>query len=257
MKTKRKKKFELAEHYAHRGFHDKPEIPENSMAAFRRAIANRLPTELDVHLLADGKLVVFHDDDLERETGVKGSIEAYDLSNLRKLRLEGTDEVIPTFDEVLQLYEGSGLPLLIELKVVRGNHKALASAVAKRLKDYKGEYVIQSFYPRVLMEIRKLMPDVAIGQLSKNYFNYNDGAIMVHAAMTGNILFNRLVRPDFISYKFRDKHSNLLMRSVEKRGMSKLAWTIRTPDAYRRAVEAGCTPIFENFNPNENKGDLR
>ena len=82
-----KRKFKLAEHYAHRGYHDKPQIPENSMAAFRRAVEYGLPSEFDVHLIADGSLVIFHDDDLERQTGVKGSIDAYDLTNLRKLRL--------------------------------------------------------------------------------------------------------------------------------------------------------------------------
>ena len=64
--------FRLADRYAHRGYHDKPDIPENSMAAFRRAAAHGLAVEFDVHLIADGSLVIFHDEQLERETGVKG-----------------------------------------------------------------------------------------------------------------------------------------------------------------------------------------
>ena len=46
--------------YAHRGFHDKPHIPENSLAAFSRAIKHGFGAELDIHLTKDGKLVVFH-----------------------------------------------------------------------------------------------------------------------------------------------------------------------------------------------------
>ena len=111
-----KREIKLAKHYAHRGYHVKPQIPENSMAAFRRAVEYGLGSEFDVHLIADGSLVIFHDEKLERQTGVKGEIEDYDITNLRKLRLEGTDEMIPTFDEVLDLYEDTGLPLLIELK---------------------------------------------------------------------------------------------------------------------------------------------
>ena len=42
--------------YAHRGFHDKPVIPENSLPAFRRAIEHGFGAELDVHLLKDGTL---------------------------------------------------------------------------------------------------------------------------------------------------------------------------------------------------------
>ena len=52
--------------YAHRGYHDKPAVPENSLAAFKRAIARGWGAELDVHLIKDGTLVVFHDSELER-----------------------------------------------------------------------------------------------------------------------------------------------------------------------------------------------
>ena len=74
-------KYKLAHHYAHRGFHDKPAIPENSMAAFSRAAEHGFPVEFDVHLLSDGGLAVFHDEDLERETGVKGRMKRLDLSS--------------------------------------------------------------------------------------------------------------------------------------------------------------------------------
>ena len=66
--------------YAHRGYHDKPTIPENSMPAFRRAIEHGWGAELDVHLLRDGTLAVFHDSDLKRCTNVEGQIEDLDLS---------------------------------------------------------------------------------------------------------------------------------------------------------------------------------
>ena len=55
--------------YAHRGYHDKPRIPENSMAAFRRAIENGFGAELDVHLMKDGRLAVIHDASLKRTAG--------------------------------------------------------------------------------------------------------------------------------------------------------------------------------------------
>lgn len=101
--------------YAHRGFHDKPVIPENSLPAFRRAIEHGFGAELDVHLLKDGTLAVFHDSDLRRCANVDGQIEDLTLEELKQLRLEGTDEQIPTFDEVLALFE-SATPLIIELK---------------------------------------------------------------------------------------------------------------------------------------------
>ncbi len=104
--------------YAHRGYHDKPVVPENSLPAFRRAIERGFGAELDVHLLKDGTLAVFHDSDLKRCANVEGEIEDLTLDELKQLRLEGTDEQIPTFDEVLALFEHE-TPLIIELKTAR------------------------------------------------------------------------------------------------------------------------------------------
>ena len=69
--------------YAHRGFHDKPVIPENSLPAFRRAIEHGFGAELDVHLLKDGTLAVFHDSDLRRCANVDGQIEDLTLEEPR------------------------------------------------------------------------------------------------------------------------------------------------------------------------------
>ena len=252
-KTEMKRNKDLADMYAHRGYHDKPEIPENSMAAFRRAIKYGLPTEIDVHRIADGTLVIFHDDDLERVTGVKGVIEDYDITNLRKLRLEGTDEMIPTFDEVLDLYEDTGLPLLIELKVNRRNYAALTRAVAERLDRYRGRFAVQSFDPRVLLELRKIRPQFTRGQLSQDFHKKKEGLAFYQAAFLTNLWLNILTKPDFISYKYKDRKNRALRRSVDKRGKTEASWTIRTPKALKAAVKAGCIPIFEKIEPEDLK----
>lgn len=241
----------LAKHYAHRGFHKKPEIPENSMAAFRRAVEHGFPSEFDVHLIADGTLVVFHDEDLERETGVKGQIEDYDLTNLRQLRLEGTDEMIPTFDEVLDLYEDTGLPLLIELKVARGNYRALTEAVCRRLDTYRGDFVIESFDPRALMVLRKIRPDIIRGQLAQNFIKNREGLPFYQAVLLTNLAFNAVVKPHFIAYRFTDRVVPALRLAARKKGMAEAMWTIRKPEDYRTALKEGCTPIFERFDPDQ------
>ena len=69
--------------YAHRGYHDKPVVPENSLPAFRRAIERGFGAELDVHLLKDGTLAVFHDSDLKRCANVEGEIEDLTLEELK------------------------------------------------------------------------------------------------------------------------------------------------------------------------------
>ena len=61
--------------FAHRGYHDKPVVPENSLPAFRRAIAHGWGAELDVHLMKDGTLAVIHDSSLLRTAGADVQIE--------------------------------------------------------------------------------------------------------------------------------------------------------------------------------------
>lgn len=243
------REVKLAERYAHRGYHDKPHIPENSMAAFRRAVEHGFPAEFDVHMIADGSLVVFHDESLERQTGVTGEIEDYDIVNLRKLRLEGTDEQIPTLDEVLDLYEDSGLPLLIELKVARGNYRKLTEAVCRRLDSYTGEYTVESFDPRALMVLRRIRPEIRRGQLAQDFIKNREGLPFHQAVLLTNLAFNKIVQPDFIAYRFSDRMVPALRRAARKKGIPEAMWTIKTPEDYRTAVREGCVPIFEQFDP--------
>lgn len=84
--------------YAHRGYHDKPRVPENSMAAFRRAIENGFGAELDVHLMKDGRLAVIHDASLKRTAGADVLVEDLTAEELKTYRLEGTDEQIPLLE---------------------------------------------------------------------------------------------------------------------------------------------------------------
>ncbi len=96
--------------YAHRGLHDLTKgRPENSMAAFRAAIDAGLGAELDVHLLADGSLAVVHDSDLSRVTGQRVLVEELTAADLPRFPLQGTEERIPLFGEVLALFEAMGL----------------------------------------------------------------------------------------------------------------------------------------------------
>ena len=70
--------------YAHRGYHS-TEFPENTLPAFERAVENGFGAELDVHLTKDGKLVVFHDDDLKRVAGEDIAVETSTLAELQSV----------------------------------------------------------------------------------------------------------------------------------------------------------------------------
>ncbi len=79
-------------------------IPENSMRAFRMAVRHGFGSELDVHLTADGRLVVFHDTNLVRMTGIDCRIEEMTWPQLKRVRLLDTGCRIPLLEEVLDLY---------------------------------------------------------------------------------------------------------------------------------------------------------
>ena len=212
--------------YAHRGLHDKENgIPENSLAAFCRAVEHGYGAELDVHLLKDGSLAVFHDATLKRICGAEGTIEDLTAGDLSRYHLLGTDETIPLFTDVLALFE-SKTPLIIELKVVDGNAAALTDAVMAVLKDWNGTYCIESFHPGVVSHLKKNYPHVIRGQLSENFFRTNS-IPPIKAFLMTFLLTTALSSPDFIAYAHQDR-SNISLRLMRKLyGVHEVGWTIR------------------------------
>lgn len=233
--------------YAHRGLHDKPTVPENSLAAFRAAVMSGYGAELDVHLLSDGTLAVFHDHSLKRCTGVDGEIEALTKADLSKLRLEGTDERIPTFDEVLALFEGKA-PLVIELKNAKGNSMALAKAVCERLDTYKGAFCIETFDPMTLLCVKKLRPDFCRGQLSMNFFRASETGRPLkwyERFAATNLLLNFLTVPDFVAYCHTDRR-NLSYRICHRFwGAKPFLWTVHGMEKVEEYEGHGYSVIFE------------
>ena len=235
--------------YAHRGYHDKPQIPENSLPAFKRAIEHGWGAELDVHLLKDGTLAVCHDSNLKRCMGVEGDVEDLDREGLAALRLEGTDNHVPLFDEVLELFENA-TPLIIELKTHNGNHRALTEAVCQRLDSYKGDFCIESFDPFALKDLKELRPDICRGQLASDFMKDDDGLKLWQRIAATNLMFSPLNKPDFIAYKFADRNNKALRRLV-KSGVQEFSWTIRNKTDMIICEASGSIPIFELFDPDE------
>ena len=227
---------------AHRGLHDNPGgVPENSMAAFRRAVERGHAIELDVHVTADSKLVVFHDEKLDRMCGIPGQVEEWTLADLKKLRLLGTEERIPTLDEVLELVDGA-VPLLIEIKnYKRENIGRLEKPLAARLERYKGRFILESFNPEVLVWLHRYAPQFIRGQLadgeSENGF---------YKFYSDYLLYNPLTKPDFIAF-YHKKIDHKLRLSCKKRGLPLLGWTIRNQADLDRALRLCDGIIYEKL----------
>ena len=232
--------------YAHRSLH-RDGVPENSMAAFRDALEGGYGIELDVHLLKDGNLAVMHDADLLRTTGCAGKMEELTTADLDNYHLEGTAETIPTFRQVLDLYDGKA-PLIVELKVSDNNYAALTDAACKMLDGYRGVYCLESFDPRCLLWLKKHRPDLIRGQLAENYFATKNKLPFILKLILSKNLGNFLTKPDFLAFRYRDRRSALSNRLCLKQ-MTGVSWTVVNQAEFDTAVAEGWVPIFEGFRP--------
>lgn len=234
--------------YAHRGLHGDG-VPENSMEAFRLALEGGYGIELDVHLMKDGKLAVIHDASLLRTAGVDVRIEDLTAEDLANYTLEGTQERIPLFDEVLELYAGKA-PIIVELKAERGNHAALSKAVCDRMDSYEGVYCLESFDPRVTLWLKKNRPCQCRGQLGENYLRATKAKLPgILKFLLAHQLENFLVVPDFVSFRFSDRKLLGVWMARALWGAQGVTWTIKTQEDYDTAVKEGWLPIFEGFRP--------
>ena len=187
---------------AHRGYYNEKEgIPENSMPAFERALMYDLIIEFDVHILKDGTVVVFHDDNLQRMTGVNKLLKNCTYDEIKNLTLQNTDYKIPLLKDVLS-FVNNRVPLLIELKI-DSKVGILESALMNILKEYRGKYAIQSFNPYSILWFKKNYPNIIRGQLSAD-FKKNKMFFLKKFALR-NLDFNILTKPDFVSYAINVK----------------------------------------------------
>ena len=233
--------------YAHRGLHGNG-IPENSMAAFKAALDNGYGIELDIHLMKDGNLAVMHDTSLKRTAGADVNITELTTEELKNYRLNGTDETIPTFRQVLELFAGKA-PLIIELKADGGNQEALVDAAVRAMEGYEGPYCMESFDPRCIHILKKKYPHIIRGQLTEDYFLTGNTLPPVLKWALKNQVLNIATLPDFVAYNNRDRKtfSNTLVRRFW--GVQGVTWTLRTKEDFDAAVADGWIPIFENFEP--------
>ncbi len=233
--------------FAHRGLHTaSAEVPENSLAAFRRAAEKGYGVELDVQLSKDGYVMVFHDDDLKRMTGKEGKIWDYTKDELQSLSLLGSKETIPLFEDVLNvLKEGAG-PLIVELKTGPRNDE-LAEKTYAFLKTYPRTFCIESFNPFIVNWFRKHAPEVFRGQLATGAKDYASYPKPVQKALSGARL-SFLNKPDFIAYNYQapiPKH----VEKLRKKGVLLIAWTVRKVADQPGAEKQFDSVIFEQHLP--------
>lgn len=163
--------------YAHRGA--SAYAPENTMSAFRKAIelkANGI--ELDLQKTKDGKIVIFHDDFIDKKSNGIGTISDYTYNELLKFDfgswfdLKYKDEKIVLFEEFAKEFLSEDLTFAIELKTI-GIEKQTLEIIDKYSKSKENIY-ITSFIFEALENVRKFDKDIKISWLIDEEINQNN-----------------------------------------------------------------------------------
>lgn len=220
---------------AHRG--SSGVAPENTMAAFRKAIEMGSDMiELDVQRSKDGHVVVFHDSTLKRTTNGSGSLSDYTLAELQQLDAgswfseEYKGEPIPTLAEVLEAIRGK-CAVNIEIKNLPYPDPGVEQAVVDLLRETDfplEDVIVSSFDHYCLVRLEALEPQIRTAVLFAHY----------PASLAGldtKILHPhwQAIRPEFTGWV---REANRIVN----------VWTVDQPEQWAKLIESGVDGLITN-----------
>lgn len=217
---------------AHRGA--STEAPENTMAAFQKAIDDMADyIELDVQLTNNGEVIVMHDSNAYRTTGVDANIVNMTYKEVKTLDAgswfsdEYVGENVPSLKEVLELTQGK-IKLNIELKTA-DNGTALAKNTVRLIEKYNmvNDCVITSFSESALKAVKTYNQEIKVGYiLSAAYGDFYD--------MKNVDFFS--VNAAFLSKRTID--------AIHNSGKRVYAWTVNNKEAIKNLTNKGVDGII-------------
>jgi glycerophosphoryl diester phosphodiesterase len=224
--------------------------PGNTMLALREAHALGVHVlEVDVHLSADGAVVVIHDDTVDRTTDGSGRIDALTLAELRALDAayrwgppgapasapphRGTGVVIPTLDELFDAFPDALVN--VELKAPDAR---LVTAVCQLVREHGREErtLVASFHQETLREFRSACPSVATSAGPDEVLTF---------FVLNTLGLGRLWTPPAEVFQVPTRRSGIeivtprFVRGLRERNVHLDVWTINDPAEMRRLVEMG------------------
>ena len=146
---------------AHRG--DSAHAPENTVLAFRRAVQSGAGwLEMDVQRTQDGRLVVMHDETVDRTTDGSGRVADLTFNQIQSLHI-GDSERVPAFEEAIRLAKESGVGIFPEAKnpeLYPGIEAEMVAAL--RQEGYLQQAILQSFEHERLAGVSGANPDLIV-----------------------------------------------------------------------------------------------
>jgi glycerophosphoryl diester phosphodiesterase len=214
--------------------------PENTMAAFRRAVElGARFIETDLHLSRDGKIVAIHDDTLERTTNGHGLVRDHTVKELRELDAGSwfapafAGEYVPSLEEILELAGHADLSLYLEIKGGSGYgiERALAAALHERREAHG--VVVLSFEPRALEQVHQLDRVLMTGLLFEDSkMDVVERAVKIGARQLAP-------RGDHVTPE--------LVARAHFHGLQVVTWTINEPEQMRALTAAGVDGIMTDY----------
>ena len=162
---------------------------------FKAAVNHGYAIELDVHLSKDGKVVIHHDSNIKKLTGVDLDINHATYQQIKKHKILDSQEHSPTLNKVLDLVDGQ-VPVYIEIKNY-DQPGSLESQVKKIVDHYNGDVAVISFNPLVIDWFKTNAPYILVGQTSTDN---SDMSKTLRAFLENKKILNYKSDTDFVIY---------------------------------------------------------
>ena len=208
--------------------------PENTLLSFQKALNMQVDgIELDVHLSADGELMVIHDETIDRTTNGIGFVNQLSLRELKQVRIINEHQ-IPTLQEVFDLVNQDCF-INIELK----NYDT-ATKVVKLIEKYVSKknwrydhFLVSSFDWNALQQVRFLNDKIQIGILTETDLDL------------------ALAFAKFIQAKSIHPHFHLLTKEntakIQEKGIQVFPWTINETEDIQKIIAFKVNGIITDF----------
>lgn len=238
---------------AHRGLHNiEKGVIENSSSAFEAAIKADFAIECDLQLTKDNKLVVFHDETLERVTNEKGKICELNQEKIINITLKNSSngDKIQTFRQFLDQVSNRQA-IALELKPqTGGRNKEFAKIVVKELEDYKGPIAIISFVPEILIAVKKCGFKGPTGIIVERFIHEKAQELL---SRKQRFILRHLLHYPKTRFDFVDADHNALdlpaVKLFRALGFPIAAWTIKSQVEADEALKWCDQIAFEGFTP--------
>lgn len=226
--------------FAHRGF--SLDGLENSMAAFRAAVElGTVHLETDVHTTADGVLLVFHDESLDRVTDSAGRISELTAEDVAKARIKGL-EPVPTFDELVAAFPQGRLNLdvkdwnsVVPVAEAIGKHGIHDRVLVTSFSDRRRRAVLRRLGRRVATSAGSLLTAVFV------FLGPVLPAVLARKLLAGVDVFQVPAR-----YGRFPVVTSGFVRRAHKAGLQVHVWTINEPAEMERLLDLGVDGIVSD-----------